>query len=189
MAAMPEEFLYVDPEPPSPSVFLDLPPTPLHDDLAAFDDMVLPYVARLLMDEEAAGEDSFFYQYPDHPALLQAQQPFAQILSDAAAATTTTTTSSSFSSVDTEDRRGISSSDDSDMVTSAFLKGMEEATKFLPTITNDAIFLLPFDYSSRGAHRGRKNNRHADDDAPEPPSSWRRRTQTTKTPPARCSTK
>jgi hypothetical protein len=28
-------------------------------------------------------DDAFFYKYPDHPALLQAQQPFADILSDA----------------------------------------------------------------------------------------------------------
>nr|CAB3492309.1 unnamed protein product [Digitaria exilis]CAB3492336.1 unnamed protein product [Digitaria exilis] len=184
MAATPEEFLFVDPEPPSPSVFLDLPPTPpppLHDDdddPGAFDDMVLPYVARLLMDEEATDEDSFFYQYPDHPALLQAQLPFAQILSDAAAIAsgdTTTTTSSPSFSVDTddtgspgggEDRRDISISDDSDMVTSAFLKGIEQATKFLPTITNNALF--PIDHSSYDAHaRGRKNSWHPDA-APEP---------------------
>jgi hypothetical protein len=66
MAAAPEEFLFVHSDPPSPSVFLDLLPTPPHDDPAAFDDMVLPYIARLLMDEEAIGEDNFFYQYPDH---------------------------------------------------------------------------------------------------------------------------
>nr|CAB3490635.1 unnamed protein product [Digitaria exilis] len=180
MAAAPEEFLFVDPEPPSPSVFLDLPPTPVHDDPGAFDDMVLPYVTRLLMDEEATDQDSFFYQYPDHPALLQAQLPFAQILSDAAVTATTsgdttTTTSSPSFSVDTddtgspgggEDRRGISISDDSDMVTSAFLKGIEEATKFLPTITNNALF--PLDHGTYDAHaRGRKNSWHPDA-APEP---------------------
>jgi len=31
-------------------------------------------------------DDKFFYQFPDHPALLSAQQPYAQILSDATAA-------------------------------------------------------------------------------------------------------
>ncbi|XP_012703949.2 scarecrow-like protein 9 [Setaria italica] len=184
MAAAPEEFLSVHPEPPSPSVFLDLPPTPPpHDDPAgAFDDMALPYIARLLMDEEAADEASFFYQYPDHPALLKAQLPFAQILSGAAAPddddSGNTTTSPSFSA-DT-DTRGTSSpggrggsdsdhsptltspstsfipaADDADMVTSAFLKGMEEGTKFLPT--NDAIFLLD---NTRLDARGRKNSRH-----------------------------
>ncbi|PVH34641.1 hypothetical protein PAHAL_8G266200 [Panicum hallii] len=166
MAAAPEEFLFVHPEPPSPSVFLDLPPTPRRDDPAAFDDMALPYIARLLMDEEAAGEDSFFYQYPDHPALLQAQLPFAQILSE--------NTASPSVSADTEARRGSSDSDHSptlgspaadhatDMVTSAFLKGMEEATKFLPT--NYALLLNhnSVDEAVNGGHaRGRKNNRHA----------------------------
>ena len=55
--------------PPGPAIPLRLPrlpPTPPHDYPAAFDDMVLPYIARLLMDEEAVGEDNFFYQYPDH---------------------------------------------------------------------------------------------------------------------------
>ena len=170
MAAAPEEFLFVHPDPPSPSVFLDLPPTPPHDD-----DMALPYIARLLMDEEAAGADSFFYQYPDHPALLQAQLPFAQILSDSAASPSV--------SADTEAETVASPAADhaTDMVTSAFLKGVEEATKFLPT--TDALLL---DRTSslgevlNGGHaRGRKNNRHAagyeDDDADADPEPEARR--------------
>jgi hypothetical protein len=183
-SAAPEEFLFVHPEPPSPSVFLDLPPTPPppppppphdehdDDDPAAFDDMALPYIARLLMDEEAADEASFFYQYPDHPALLQAQLPFAQILSGAAAAAATAAddgggSSPSFSA-DTENRgtspgsRGSDSDHsptsvhDADVVTSAFLKGMQEATKFLPAATNDALLLLD---TTRIDDRGRKNTR------------------------------
>nr|CAB3490632.1 unnamed protein product [Digitaria exilis] len=75
-----------DGEPFSPSAFLDLPPTPSVDDVdgedpaALPDDLVLPYISRMLMEEDIA--DDFFYQYPDHPALLQAQEPYAQILSD-----------------------------------------------------------------------------------------------------------
>ncbi|CAO2150328.1 unnamed protein product [Urochloa humidicola] len=182
MAAAPEEFLFVHPEPPSPSVFLDLPPTPPRDqdgeDPGAFDDMVLPYVARLLMD---ADEDSFFYQYPDHPALLQAQMPFAQILAEAGVASSSsssggTTTTSPSLSPDSPGAGGHSGSDSddhsptsvspADMVTSAFLKGMQEAAKLLPTI--DAALLL--DNSSLDHARGRKSTReHAAADAhPEP---------------------
>ncbi|XP_062183194.1 scarecrow-like protein 9 [Phragmites australis] len=96
MSAMPEEFLGQggfrdDPEPFSPSVFLDLPPTPRPDGegLASSEDLVLPFISRMLMEEDI--DDKFFYQYPDHPALLTSQEPFAKILSDA----TTTTSSSS----------------------------------------------------------------------------------------------
>ncbi|KAL6654481.1 hypothetical protein ACP70R_007946 [Stipagrostis hirtigluma subsp. patula] len=96
MAATPEEFLgqgqgqrfVAEPEPFSPSVFLDLPPTPRPDGAAggedpdSSDDLVLPFISRMLMEEDIDG--NFFYQYPDHPALLTAQQPYAQILSDSA---------------------------------------------------------------------------------------------------------
>ncbi|XP_062183193.1 scarecrow-like protein 34 [Phragmites australis] len=113
MAATPEEFLgqedflvVADPEPFSPSVFLDLPPTPRPDggpsgeDLASSDDLVLPFISRMLMEEDI--DDKFFYQYPDHPALLTAQEPFAKILSDAA----TTTSSGSDSATSNTDGSG-----------------------------------------------------------------------------------
>ncbi|CAL4985792.1 unnamed protein product [Urochloa decumbens] len=87
MSATPEDFLgqgayLAAPEPFSPSVFLDLPPTPRpdDDDPASSDDLVLPFISRMLMEEDI--DDKFFYQFPDHPALLNAQQPYAQILSD-----------------------------------------------------------------------------------------------------------
>ncbi|WVZ48758.1 hypothetical protein U9M48_000172 [Paspalum notatum var. saurae] len=101
MAAAPEDGGDLDPF--SPSVFLDLSPTPRsdgdedgdHEDPAAValpDDLVLPYISRILMEEDM--DDKFFYQYPDHPALLQAQQPFADILSDASCSPTTDFSSS-----------------------------------------------------------------------------------------------
>ncbi|KAL6654490.1 hypothetical protein ACP70R_007955 [Stipagrostis hirtigluma subsp. patula] len=66
---------------PSSSVILDLP----HDNNAAAshvddDDLVLPYISRMLMEETVV--ERFLDQYPDHPAVLHAQQPFAEILSD-----------------------------------------------------------------------------------------------------------
>ncbi|XP_047084853.1 scarecrow-like protein 14 [Lolium rigidum] len=171
-------------EPPSPSLFVDLPPTPQceEDGDSSFDDMVLPYISRLLMEE---GTDDHFFLYPDHPALLRAQLPFAQILVDAiqsasgSASTSTLSPSSSSSdgdatasptrstaspydavqiswspaatgSPDTQssallngeteqpslgsgffDGNGLLSGD-KDMLNLAFLKGMEEARKFLP---------------------------------------------------------
>ncbi|TVU23269.1 hypothetical protein EJB05_25624, partial [Eragrostis curvula] len=186
MAAIPEEFLFIDPEPPSPSVFLDLPPTPGvdGDDPAAFDDMVLPYVSRLLMEEDI-GENNFFYQYPDHPVLLQAQLPFAQILSDAI--TTSNCSSASPDSPDTDstfagggvssdsDHSGMARSgfvkpffpaNDRDMFTSAFLKGMEEANKFLPTNKLDHDFTMEEAQVDGmfGHGRGRKNKHGGIDD-------------------------
>ncbi|KAM0909697.1 hypothetical protein ACQ4PT_014641 [Festuca glaucescens] len=171
-------------EPPSPSLFLDLPPTPQceEDGDSSFDDMVLPYISRLLMEE---GTDDHFFLYPDHPALLRAQLPFAQILVDAihsasgSASTSTSTLSPSSSSSDASasptrstaspydavqiswsppatgspdthssallngdteqpylgsgffDGNGLLPGDQ-DMLNLAFLKGMEEAKKFLP---------------------------------------------------------
>ncbi|KAJ1291074.1 hypothetical protein BS78_02G291900 [Paspalum vaginatum] len=88
--ATPEESLpNGDPEPFSPSAFLDLPPTPRSGDdpAASSDDLVLPFIARMLMEEDI--DDKFVYHYLDHPALLQVQQPYAQILSDAAAGSVT----------------------------------------------------------------------------------------------------
>ncbi|CAD6223674.1 unnamed protein product [Miscanthus lutarioriparius] len=88
MAATPEEFPGQgdpEPEPFSPSVFFDLPPTPSEEDPAAStDDLALSFISRILMEEDI--DEKFLYHYPDHPALLQTQQPFAQILSGPSAA-------------------------------------------------------------------------------------------------------
>uniref|UniRef100_A0A8R7QLG3 Scarecrow-like protein 14 n=2 Tax=Triticum urartu TaxID=4572 RepID=A0A8R7QLG3_TRIUA len=78
MAATPEELLgLAEPAPLSPSLFLDLPPT-THGD--SQNDLALEYISRMLTEEDIV--DKFFYQYPDHPKLLQAEQPFAEILAD-----------------------------------------------------------------------------------------------------------
>ncbi|KAJ1277360.1 hypothetical protein BS78_05G288900 [Paspalum vaginatum] len=204
MAATPPPENPADPDEPfSPSVFLDLPPTPPNpnplgdaddeDPAASSDDQVLPFIRRVLMEEEAAEDDDILYQryYPGHPALLQAEQPFAQILSagstaatsswNAAAITATTTDSSAVSGSaftntasddatwpydpdelsqillsssaaagaglqQSEGRTGghttttavpTAAGDDGaitmDLLNQAFLKGMEEGSKFLPT--------------------------------------------------------
>nr|XP_051180463.1 scarecrow-like protein 33 [Lolium perenne] len=154
-------------EPPSPSLFLDLPPTPRseEDGDSAFDDMALPYISRLLMEEGT--DDQFFFLYPDHPALLRAQLPFAQILvhsggsasalspscsSSDAAASPSPSIASPYDAVQislppyadatsaSPHHHGVQNSftgnclltGDQDMLKLAFLKGMEEAQKFLP---------------------------------------------------------
>ncbi|CAM0149587.1 unnamed protein product [Urochloa decumbens] len=70
-------------EPFSTSMFLDLPPTPRRPDDG--DDAILAYISRMLLEEEEEGIDdhNLFYQYypSDHPTLLQAQEPYARILS------------------------------------------------------------------------------------------------------------
>ncbi|KAM3316316.1 hypothetical protein ACQJBY_034444 [Aegilops geniculata] len=78
MAAIPEELLSLaEPAPLSPSIFLDLPPI-THGD--SQNDMALEYISRMLTEEDII--DKFYYQYPDHPKLLQAEQPFAEILAN-----------------------------------------------------------------------------------------------------------
>ena len=88
MAASPEDFVADPAEPFSPSIFLNLPPTPRPNvngegKNQASDDLVFPFIERMLM-EEGIG-DEFFYQYPDHPALQQAQESYTRVLSDATA--------------------------------------------------------------------------------------------------------
>uniref|UniRef100_A0ACD5VQM8 Uncharacterized protein n=1 Tax=Avena sativa TaxID=4498 RepID=A0ACD5VQM8_AVESA len=170
MAETPEESL-VQPDPAYPCFLNDLPPM-THGDGSSFDDLSLPYIARLLMEDNI--EDRFFYQYPDHPALLRAQLPFAQILADESASssggggnsTSTPSPSSSDATApvlsgggedraffDVEHEANIVSFPckttsgffkcllpaDQDMLNLAFLKGMEEAKKFLPNSGSFAV--------------------------------------------------
>ncbi|XP_047091326.1 scarecrow-like protein 34 isoform X2 [Lolium rigidum] len=128
MAATPEQFLLrdgadflADAEPLSPSLFLDLPPTPAQSPprAASPDDHDLDFISRMLMEEDI--DEKFFYQYPDHPAILSAQHPFQQIISDSATSTSTSTddspnttaANSAFSSDSAADKSTSSSSDDS----------------------------------------------------------------------------
>ena len=212
MAAAPEgEGLFADPEPFSPSIFLDLPPTPRPDGNgevpASSDDLVLPFITRILMEEDI--NDQFFYQFPDHPVLLQAQEPYAQILSDAATATVPPSSSDGPAQLllsppypdtglhgFTDDGVGpffLPAQDggspeleqspaqlraagdgdgdhaalasvffnrgdaDAEMLNKAFLKGMEEAKKFLPT-TNSLLIDREAEEEELGINgRGRKD--------------------------------
>uniref|UniRef100_A0A0E0MIE4 GRAS family transcription factor n=1 Tax=Oryza punctata TaxID=4537 RepID=A0A0E0MIE4_ORYPU len=205
-----EEPVVVEVEPFSPSLFLDLPPTP-HDDDPNDDDLLLPFISRMLMEDDI--DDKFFYQFPDHPALLNAQQPYAQILEAPSDDTITNTTNSSddsasaatttwpydpielsqllqspphpvFDTLDggatksapDEDADLFAGADNMEMLNMAFLKGREEANKFLPT--NNTLFAA-FDSDARlkaepvlddptlmfggSGGRGRKN-RHCEED-------------------------
>ncbi|KAL6654488.1 hypothetical protein ACP70R_007953 [Stipagrostis hirtigluma subsp. patula] len=143
MATTPDEFFVeglTDPLPQSPSVFLDLPPMSDGDDqgLLSHDDMLLSYISRVLMEEDT--DDKLSCQYPDHLALLQVQQPFAQILSTSSFDTDNHNTinrsnmegvhdllqnnSGYESTLNSASRKGINA-------VGAFLKGMEEANMFL----------------------------------------------------------
>jgi len=51
--------------------------------LSNTDDLGLPFIERILMEEGI--DDEFFYQYPDHPALQQAQESYRRVLSDSTA--------------------------------------------------------------------------------------------------------
>ncbi|KAG2621033.1 scarecrow-like protein 34 [Panicum virgatum] len=217
MAAASEDL--TDPEPFSPSVFLNLSPTtPPPAPSPKNDDLVLPLISRMLMAEDT--DDNFLYQrqHPDDTALLQAQQTFADILSDASSSASTKSSGSAsavpftfaisppssdapaaFASttccwpydpaelsrlllsrthpnmtmpppadVDEDDGEHDSSCFLSDqnsrvkvnmeMLNQAFLKGMEEASKFLPTTTTNDNNLMQDSCDGRG--RGSKKKRH-----------------------------
>jgi hypothetical protein len=142
MATTPEEFFaegLMDPSPPSPVVFLDflLIPEGCQGPFSP-DDTVLSYVSDMLMEEDSG--DKLLYQYSDHSALVQVQQPFAQILSPPS------------SRVDHDNRNRGDMDEIKDLfqnnnghqstldpafsrgvdAVGAFLRGMEEAKMFLP---------------------------------------------------------
>uniref|UniRef100_A0ACD5V101 Uncharacterized protein n=1 Tax=Avena sativa TaxID=4498 RepID=A0ACD5V101_AVESA len=146
-------FALAGPAPPSPSLFLDCPSTNNGDSQQPQDDLALAYISHMLMEEDITA-DKFFYGYPDHPMVLQAEQPFAEILS----APGTTSSESDAQDSSTLLPAGLMvpgflsgevhnpafvlnvtvSADEPStsmgMLSSmAFLKGMEEATRFLPT--------------------------------------------------------
>ncbi|CAL5031837.1 unnamed protein product [Urochloa decumbens] len=145
MAATPEEFFaegLMEPSPPSPSVFHDL--TPMSDPNITYkgqlshDDLVLPYISRMLMEDDM--DDNLLCQYSDHPALLQMQQPFSQILSSPFIGANNDDAANKVSVDQTNDLLLVSSGDqstltlafsDSEYVVGEFLKGMEDANRFL----------------------------------------------------------
>ncbi|CAN6331477.1 unnamed protein product [Urochloa humidicola] len=141
MATTPEEFFVEDliqQSPQSPSFLLDVfSPKPDGRSEGCHhvpSDMTLPYISRMLMEDDI--DDKPY----DHHALLQVQQPFAQILS---------CYSSSSNNGDTEGAKDLLQDGTSDdertlhlafskatYVAGAFLKGMEEANMLLPKANN-----------------------------------------------------
>ncbi|CAD6255539.1 unnamed protein product [Miscanthus lutarioriparius] len=80
---------FTEPAPPSPSTYLDLPLTP-HVNNATDD---LSYISHMLMEDDIV--DNLYHQSPNHPMFLNAEQPFAQILSANATSDALTTWSRS----------------------------------------------------------------------------------------------
>uniref|UniRef100_A0A0A9CKH4 Uncharacterized protein n=1 Tax=Arundo donax TaxID=35708 RepID=A0A0A9CKH4_ARUDO len=122
MATTPEEFFVeglMEAAPPSPSVFVDLPPTP-----------------------DGLMEDDSDDKLSDHSALLQVQQPFAQIISAPSFGTNNDNTANKGNNIEeTKDLLQDDSGDQSTLssaffkgadVIGAFLKGIEETSMFLP---------------------------------------------------------
>jgi hypothetical protein len=115
------------------------------------DGLALAYISQMLMAEDNVDR---FYQYPDHPMVLQIEQPFAEILSSSSITSSDVQESSTFlpagsmvsrflcgevhnpafffnGSVTAEEPS--SSISLSMLSTMAFLKGMEDANRLLPT--------------------------------------------------------
>jgi hypothetical protein len=120
-------------QPPQP-FFLDLPQNSNGRSEGCHhvpNDMTLPYISRVLL------EDDVDDKLDDHPALLQVQQPFAQILSSSSYGTSTGNAEGAKELLqdgsDDESTFNLNSalSKGTDAVR-AFLKGMEEANMLLP---------------------------------------------------------
>ncbi|CAO2145022.1 unnamed protein product [Urochloa humidicola] len=137
MATTPEEFFFKgimeqSPPSPSPSTFLDLPQKSNCSSESQHhvpNDMILPYISRVLLEED---EDD---KLNDHPALVQVQQPFAQILSSPSFGANISNMEGASDLLEdgghNESTLNSVSSNGSDVV-EAFLKGMEEANMLLP---------------------------------------------------------
>ncbi|VAH92350.1 unnamed protein product [Triticum turgidum subsp. durum] len=147
MAATPEEFLgqqgfLARLEPPSPSLFLDLPPTPRDDDgHSSFDDMVLPYIssssdATASTTPSTATASASASASPDDAPVQISRPPYTDVNGHASASPD----NHSPGLLNGDEMAKRPSSDlfnhllprDEDMLNLAFLKGMEEASKFLP---------------------------------------------------------
>ena len=95
-------------------------------------DMMLPYISHMLLEDDI--DDN---ELNDHPALLQVQQPFAQILSSSSYGANTSNTDSAKDLLqdgrDDDSTLNLNSalSKGTDAIR-AFLKGMEEANMLLP---------------------------------------------------------
>ncbi|CAL4982773.1 unnamed protein product [Urochloa decumbens] len=135
MNTTPEEFFVkglMEQSPPSPPIFLDLPH--MTNDRSegrhhVSNDMMLPYISRVLLEDD---EDD---RLNNHPALLQVQQPFAQILSSPSCGTYSDNPeeASNLLRDGSPDGSTLNSAiSNGTNVAQAFLKGMEEANMLLP---------------------------------------------------------
>ncbi|CAN6382182.1 unnamed protein product [Urochloa humidicola] len=126
----------MDPLPQSPSVSLELPMMQDADSqgLLSSDDMVLSYAARMLMEDT---DNKLLCQYYDNPALLQVQRPFAEILSSSFSGNNINTITKGAMDLlqgGSGDQNTLSPAlSKGTNAVGAFLKGMEEASRFLPT--------------------------------------------------------
>ncbi|KAL6662262.1 hypothetical protein ACP70R_000121 [Stipagrostis hirtigluma subsp. patula] len=192
MATAPEEFLVESLKetiPPSPSIYLNLPPMPDDGNTEGQlypNDLMLPYISHLLMEDDT--DENHLNQYSDHPALLQVEKPFAEILFSPSFGTdnkTGTTTSSLplhvgdkgnteednvFSLLKTNCDRSKHSSVLSKGADAAdlFLKGMEEASRLLPKCSGFIRDELVDKYfyqscTPRGAKKRYNQNNHLEE--------------------------
>ncbi|KAJ1276879.1 hypothetical protein BS78_05G250200 [Paspalum vaginatum] len=164
MATTPEEFFVkglMEPSPPSPPVFLDLPQEPNGSSegqhQVQVNDMILPYISHVLMYDDDV-DDSLI---DDHPALLQAQQPFVEILSSPSIGSNTENDLLKDGGGD-ESTLNLPLSGGAEAVL-AFLKSMEEANMLLPkdnSITIDGqVNRMVREGNSRHNSIKKRNNR------------------------------
>ncbi|KAJ1276729.1 hypothetical protein BS78_05G236900 [Paspalum vaginatum] len=185
MAITPEEFFVkglMEHQPPSPPVFVpDLPQKPNNGSSEGQHhvpntDMMLPYISRVLMEDD---DDD---QLIDHPALLQAQQPFVQILS-------ATSFGSNTASDLLQDGGGDESASNLPLskgteLMRAFLNGMEEANMLLPKDSNISRDEQQVDQMVRESihHGGAKKRYNRDDHLEEEGKRASKAVSTTREP-------
>ncbi|KAF8665927.1 hypothetical protein HU200_054012 [Digitaria exilis] len=166
MTTTPEEFFakgLMEQSPPSPPVFLDIPQKPSGSSDSQHqvpDNMMLPHILRVLFEDENIDD-----KLSDDPALLQVQQPFAQILSCPPANTRNKEGSNNLLQDICRQERALDLVlSKSNEVVQAFLKGMEDANRLLP---KDNYFrrdnLVNRIVTQSSSHSGAKKRYNMDD--------------------------
>ncbi|TVU25597.1 hypothetical protein EJB05_28099 [Eragrostis curvula] len=173
--------------PPSPSLSLNHPQMPDCDREGQLStvDLVLPYISRVLMEDNI--DDDLLYQYSDHPALLQVQKPFAQILFSSSFSTSDNN-EGTMASVPLHDgdrgNRNVASdlllcNRDQSSINSESFNGIEEASRLLPKYSSCRGDQLVDDLSWESSTNGRLKKRYNRDNYLEDEGERARKTVTT----------
>ncbi|XP_066334342.1 scarecrow-like protein 33 [Miscanthus floridulus] len=182
---LPPEELDLDflllPDPSSPSVFIDLPPTPPPPNYLDDDDMVLPYISYMLMEEDCEIV-KLFAAIGDNPkgylelALAPQRDSFFQESRRLRIGSTSSSSSRESTSTQIGEDKfiyikplvvacSLGLPGNEDVLNLALLKGMEEGSRFLPT--NNGLLNSMTQVNTGGKLKNMRSTLQQDEDEPD----------------------